>query len=179
MRKRFVAFVSCASLVAMGVATSAGADVHLDSKFVDSLARPGGASHPLADSSGRLALTVELPRGVDARSMGWQPFAPGMASVRIAPSELLAFESAHPGLRWSIWPHFRPVLDQSAKLNGTIAYREVLAASGSPLTGTGKGVVVGVIDTGLDVTHPDFLDASGKTRVAWLIDMSQPPLKKH
>ena len=179
MRKRFAAFVACASLLAMGVATSAGADVHLDSKFVDSLARPGGASHPLADSSGRLALTVELPLGVDARSMGWQPFAPGMATLRIAPSDSTLSSRLIRVCACPSGPHFRPVLDQSAKLNGTIAYREALAASGSPLTGTGKGVVVGVIDTGLDVTHPDFLDASGKTRVAWLIDMSQPALKKH
>ena len=71
------------------------------------------------------------------------------------------------------------MLDQSAKLNGTLAYRSALAAAGAPTGGTGKGVVVGVIDTGLDVKHPDFRDASGNTRVAWLIDMAQPPIRKH
>jgi len=179
MGKRFAAFVSCAPLLATGVATRADADVHLDATFIDSLGRPGAARHPLADASGRLPLTVELPPGTDARSMGWQPFAPGLGTLRVAPSELAAFETAHPGTRFSIWPRLRPVLDQSAKLNGTIAYREALALSGSPQSGTGKGVVVGIIDTGLDVKHPDFLDASGKTRVAWLIDMSQPPQQTH
>jgi subtilisin family serine protease len=179
MHKRFAALVSCAWLLVTGAASPAHADVRLDSKFVDLLARPGAARHPFADASGRLPLTVELPPGTDARSMGWQPFAPGLASLRVAPSDLGVFEAAHPGVRFSIWPRLRPVLDQSAKLNGTIAYREALAVSGSPLSGTGKGVVVGIIDTGLDVKHPDFLDATGKTRVAWLLDMSQPPQKKH
>src|SRR5258706_3325869 len=179
MHKWLAAFVSCASLLATGMAARADVAVRLDSKFIDSLTLPGAARHPLADASGRLPLTIELPPGTDARSLGWQPFAPGLGSLHVAPSQLAAFEAAHPGARFSIWPPLRPVLDQSAKLNGTSGYREALARSGSPLGGTGKGVVVGVIDTGLDVKHPDFLDASGKTRVAWLIDMSQPPQKKH
>jgi subtilisin family serine protease len=38
----------------------------------------------------------------------------------------------------------------------------------------GKGVVVGVIDTGLDFTHPDFIDSTGKTRVKFYWDQTQP-----
>jgi subtilisin family serine protease len=179
MDKRLAALVSLASLVGAGPPAYADADVRLDSKFVAALARPGASRHPFSDVSGRLPLTVELPPGTDARAMGWQPFAPGLASVRVAPSDLAAFEAAHPDARFSIWPRFRLLLDQSAKLNGTNAYRDALAAAGSTLSGTGKGVVVGVIDTGLDVKHPDFRDAAGKTRVAWLLDMSQPPVRKH
>ena len=43
----------------------------------------------------------------------------------------------------------------------------------------GTGVLVGIADTGLDVTHPDFLDAQGHTRVAWLLDLSSPPRGVH
>lgn len=36
---------------------------------------------------------------------------------------------------------------------------------------SGKGVVVVLIDRGIDYTHPDFLDASGQTRLAYLFDL--------
>ncbi len=39
----------------------------------------------------------------------------------------------------------------------------VHAGSGLPQSYTGKGVVVGVIDTGFDYTHPNFYDAAGQT----------------
>ncbi len=38
----------------------------------------------------------------------------------------------------------------------------------------GKGVVVGVIDTGLDFTHPDFLDSTGNSRVKFYWDQNLP-----
>jgi len=43
----------------------------------------------------------------------------------------------------------------------------------------GHGVVVGIIDTGLDLTHADLRQADGTTRVAWLLDLSRPALGKH
>lgn len=46
----------------------------------------------------------------------------------------------------------------------------------SPLTQpyTGKNVVMGFIDTGIDYLHPDFLDTAGKTRIAFIWDHSLP-----
>jgi subtilisin family serine protease len=38
----------------------------------------------------------------------------------------------------------------------------------------GKGVIVGVIDTGLDFTHPDFIDSTGRSRVKFYWDQAQP-----
>lgn len=39
---------------------------------------------------------------------------------------------------------------------------------------TGKGIIVGFIDDGIDFNHPDFLDSAGNTRVLAIWDQSQP-----
>lgn len=44
---------------------------------------------------------------------------------------------------------------------------------------TGKGVVVGIVDTGLDVSHRDLRDKNGSSRIAWLLDMSHAPVGLH
>ena len=43
----------------------------------------------------------------------------------------------------------------------------------------GKNVLVGLADTGIDLTHPSFLDVSGGTRVQWLLDLSAHPIGKY
>ncbi len=43
------------------------------------------------------------------------------------------------------------------------------------LGATGKGVLLGIIDTGIDWTHPDFLDSQGNTRIEAILDLSEPP----
>lgn len=37
---------------------------------------------------------------------------------------------------------------------------------------TGKGVVVAILDRGIDWAHPDFIKPDGTTRIRWLLDMS-------
>ena len=39
----------------------------------------------------------------------------------------------------------------------------------------GTGVIVGVIDTGVDFTHPDFRNLDGSTRIIFLCDQTDPP----
>ncbi len=49
-------------------------------------------------------------------------------------------------------------------------------AGNSPLTQSynGTGVIMGIIDSGIDINHPDFKDSSGMTRIKWLWDMTKP-----
>lgn len=56
-----------------------------------------------------------------------------------------------------------------------IGAAEVRARAGSDFTGfTGHGVVIGLIDTGLDLGHEDFIDAAtGQSRVARLWDQTR------
>ncbi|MEA2063398.1 MAG: S8 family serine peptidase, partial [Gemmatimonadota bacterium] len=37
---------------------------------------------------------------------------------------------------------------------------------------TGRGVLIGVLDSGIDWRHPDFLDPDGRTRIAAILDLS-------
>jgi subtilisin family serine protease len=65
----------------------------------------------------------------------------------------------------------QPALDASA-----VAIRADVAhagAGGLDHPYRGAGVIVGIVDSGVDWSHPDFIKADGHTRVAWLRDYSK------
>lgn len=123
---------------------------------------------PAAPGMGAL---VRLPDGVRASDLGLAELAPGFGRIWGDPSRIVAFATDHPGLRVEVSPPLHLLLDTAAAYVGATAAN----ASGR----RGAGVLVGIADTGIDVTHPDFLDASGGTRVAWLLDLSAKPIGKH
>lgn len=122
------------------------------------------------DTSAPSAL-VALPTGVQPGSFGLEEVAPGIGRLRGSRERLLDFAAAHPQLPLEIAPPLR-------LLNDSVGQRvRSRAANASGLTG--KGVFVGIADTGLDGTHPDFQDDAGHSRVAWLLDFSRPPAGLH
>ncbi len=54
-----------------------------------------------------------------------------------------------------------------------IGLTEVVQATGLPASYTGDGVIIGIVDTGVDYSHPDFLDAEGRSRVLAIWDQSR------
>ncbi|MBN1996886.1 S8 family serine peptidase [candidate division KSB1 bacterium] len=59
-----------------------------------------------------------------------------------------------------------PQLNFSVPLTGANKVREQLGYKGA-------GVIIGVIDTGIDWKHRDFIDAKGFTRIKFLLDLSK------
>jgi subtilisin family serine protease len=123
--------------------------------------------HPLADADGRIPVTVALEPGQSAADLGLRELVPGMAAARMTPDELAVFDELHPDVALRAGPPLRTMLDASGSWTGARAFRQS--------TGTdGKGAVVGIVDTGIDVTHPSFRAPDGHTRIAWLLTWGSP-----
>ncbi|HXU28779.1 MAG TPA: S8 family peptidase, partial [Bacteroidia bacterium] len=68
--------------------------------------------------------------------------------------------------------HMRPLDDTCLVKNNILKIHSGAAPLSQAYDGT--GVIFGLIDTGIDFTHPDFKDSSGKSRVTWLWDQTKP-----
>ena len=136
----------------------------LGAHAVDAFGAPGKASQGIH-------ARVLLPTGMLASDVGLSPIADGIARLSAPPAGILAFADAHPDLRIEVSPPLHTLLNDAS---GFVFANQAIAQGLD-----GSGVLVGIADTGLDVTHPDFLDAQGHSRVAWLLDLSVPPLGKH
>lgn len=130
------------------------------------LERPG-APHPLGIRNGRIPITISLPPTIKARDIGLIPAAPHIGAGAFSPDELKAFTAANPTLIPHFSPPLKPLLDRSKEWTRADLFRTEMFVDG-------KGVVVGVVDTGIDIEHPDFRDENGKTRIAWMLTAEQP-----
>lgn len=127
----------------------------------------GDADRAFAPTSGHIGALFELPPGVRGSDLGVDEVSPGIGRIRGTSAQLQGFAQTHPGLRLEVAPPLRLLNDRIGR------YTRSAQARVDGIDGT--GVYTGIADTGLDVTHPDFLDENGKSRVAWLLDLSQKP----
>jgi subtilisin family serine protease len=66
--------------------------------------------------------------------------------------------------------HLRTLDDTSNIKNNVLKVHQ--GTSPLPRAYDGTGVIFGLIDTGMDFTHPDFKDSTGKTRIKWFWDQN-------
>jgi subtilisin family serine protease len=161
----------CATLVALA------ATGHVRAQPPDGLGvlRVLGSRAPdvFAPKSGTIGALVDIPSDRSAASLGLVEIVPGIGRIRGSATQLLAFGAAHPDLHVELGPPLHTLL-----ANAEIITRASLARFLKGVDGT--GTAVGVVDTGLDVTLPDFRDPkTQKSRVAWMLDLSMKPLGLH
>ncbi len=130
------------------------------------------AAAALAPNTGLVGALVALPKGRRAEDYGLTPVAPGIGRLRAPPARIEAFGFSHPELRLEVAPPLHTLLDRAGQwVHATVA-RRVRGVSG-------RGTMIGVADTGVDIVHRELRDANGKTRIRWLLDLSLAPLGVH
>lgn len=151
-------------------ATRAEAQVpldRLDGAWLQRLERSGGGVLGRAPSGDWIR--AGLPGALEPGAAGgrWVPLGAGRGVLRGA--RLSRLDRA---ARFAWSPPRRLLLDRArASLRVDVAQ--------SAGAGSGRGVAIGIVDSGVDMSHPDLRNADGTTRVAWWIDFSQNPAGRH
>lgn len=172
MRSASVGAALAAALVSWSPASRADVDARRLFQAIGDDASRARIAEALGLEHDRLALTAELPPGTQAEQRGFTPIAGRFAVTRGSFATLEALVARNPDVQFRWSPPLRPQLD---RVDGWTRASQAREATGL----TGAGVVVGVIDTGVDTKHPALRRPDGTTRVRWLIDFGQEPLGLH
>jgi subtilisin family serine protease len=148
-------------------ASLAPAQLELGSALQD-LQRHGVSGLPravLATPSQRVAVLAEYASdsGVSELLVGGR-YRP----MWLEPEQLAAFASEHPSVKLHWAPPRHTLLDAADAWIGGSDFRQSTGLSG-------QGVVIGIVDTGLDISHADLRAADGSSRVRYMLDFSRPP----
>ncbi|MBL8719381.1 MAG: S8 family serine peptidase [Myxococcales bacterium] len=106
---------------------------------------------------------VTLPTHLDPRAFGLVPIVPGIAVIEGTPARLAGFSAAHPDFLVELRPPLRP------KLDAAVPFIRATPADIGTARG-GEGVIIGIIDTGVDLSLDDFRNEDGTTRALFYLD---------
>lgn len=165
--KRLTTTLLC--LAALAAPSEASAQLRFDAVQAARREARGNWARLGSTPSARVSVVV---RHSAAAELGLIPISDEFSVTQLSPDDVAGFRATHPEAELLWAPPRRPLLDRSAAWTRV---GEVRSQSDSG----GQGAIVGIVDTGIDPTHPDFRDASGQSRIAWVLDFSQYPVGAH
>ena len=121
---------------------------------------------------GKMRLFVTGPTLGNAKQLGLTELRAGLYAWTATAATVRDFLRDNPEQRVLWAPPKKTLLDHAA-----VAVHANVAHTSYGLSG--QGVIVGIIDTGVDVKHPDLRREDGTSRVAWLLDMSKTKIGRH
>ena len=120
---------------------------------------------------GPVSVLVELPSGVRAPE-GFVRIAGDLGVLELDAGRLRMLSVERPELRLDWAPPRRLLMDRADEFARVSSFRNDTGL-------TGRGVVVGIVDSGIDPTHPDLRGTNGRSRILWWLDFSRGPLGRH
>ncbi len=117
-----------------------------------------------------LSAIIEVPAGEDPRVWGLPRFGDQWSAIRAPRADLDTLSRAHPTWQMTWTAPLRPLMDRAAVWTGATTFRDQTGRNG-------EGVIVGIVDTGADVTLADFRNPDGTSRVLYLIDYGSAPIQ--
>jgi subtilisin family serine protease len=161
---------SGALLAALAVAPHASAELD-----VSALVRHGLARLPRALGTS-VASVVELRPGSAAPPnfvhVGQTPEGNDLGVLEASPSRIAELASAFPDARFGWSPPLRLLLDRASGWNRVAPFRNATGL-------TGRGTVLGIVDTGVDCAHLDLHDARGRSRILYFLDFAHERANLH
>ena len=152
------------------------ADYHIKmSPYLRSLVQAAPARRAVGGGDGQVDVLAKLGTGADEATVLQRYGARlkqriGSVLIVTVPFDQVAAMAADAGVqRLEAERMPRPLLDRVPSQTGA---DKVLGNTEQtlPQAFTGKGVVVGIVDSGFDAIHPMFRDSTGRTRVVWAKD---------
>jgi len=116
---------------------------------------------------------IEVIQSITKQNNGNFKYSSGdIAVIEIQPKYLAHFIENKNIKRIEAYPQHIQVLNDTLLINNNV---NPVHNGQSPLTQSydGTGIVIGFIDTGIDFTHPDFKDSTGKTRIKYIWDQTK------